>query len=100
MKTEVEIKVDPKQLAEMLFDLDSIEVGQVFKEWKLLFDKNFMDNKDQKGMWIHSLNAFMYHVVNDLDDDGIEFFREAYASVLYKYCNDINKSHLTKLSNY
>lgn len=97
MKTEIEIKTSPKVLAELLFDLDSQEVGQVFKEWKLLFDENFIKNKDVKGNWINDLNTFMYFVVKDLDEDGIEFFREAYATIIYRYCNDIYKKHLTEI---
>ena len=98
MKTEVEIKTTPKELAKLLFDLDNEEVAEVFSNWKKLFEDEVNERrKNNETIWIWDLNHFMMHVVKRLDDDGIDFFRSAYSSILYRFCDDITKKHLIKI---
>ena len=91
----VQLKAEPKEVAELLFELDNTQVAEVFAEWKLLFDKNYEEQKDKgKNIFIYDLNHFMLYVAEKLDDDGREMVRSMYSSVIYFMMKDINKKHL------
>lgn len=97
MKTEIEIKLGPKEIAQHLFELDNEQVAEVFSHWKKLFEKEYEERKKAgETIWIFDLNHFFMHVAKRLDDDGIDFFRSAYSSILYRFCDDIHKKHLLK----
>jgi len=99
MKKEVEIKASPRELAELLFDLDSKEVGEVFSEWSKLFEEEYQRRKAaNETIWIFDLTHFFMYVAKDLDEDGVKFFRDAYTSILYQFCDDIHKKHLVELN--
>ena len=89
MIRNIEVVATPKEIADMLFDLDNKEVAQVFVHWKILFDQEYKRRKEAKeNIWIFDLNHFMLHVVKELDNDGKEFFRSAYAHLIYTDCVD------------
>ncbi len=96
---EIELNPNPKEVAEMLFNLDNKEVAEVFAHWKKLFDIEYdRRSKAKESIHIFDLNHFFLYVADELDNDGIDFFRSAYASIIYKYIDDIHKKHLLEIN--
>lgn len=86
----VTINATPKEVANLLFELNDIQVAEVFKEWKLLFDKNYEERKENgETIWIFDLQHFLLHVAKHLDKDGVEAVRSFYSSVIYHNIKDI-----------
>ena len=99
MKREIEIKATPKEIAEMLFNLDNYEVAEMFSHWKKLFDDSFNECvKNKKTAWVFDLNHFMMHVIPELDEDGKDFFRSAYATMIYNLVDNVSKKHLIDIN--
>ena len=99
MEAKINITPTIDQLAEMLFELDNKQVAELFGKWRNLFEEEYQRRKDEgEVIWIFDLNHFMLYVADELDDDGIDFFRSAYASIVYKFCDKITKKHLLKLN--
>jgi hypothetical protein len=99
MKQEIEVKANVKEMAEMLFELDSKQVAEVFAEWKKLFDQEYERRKrDKETIWIYDLNHFMIYVIDEMDDDGKEFIRSAYAMLVYYLVDDISQKYKLPLN--
>lgn len=99
MKREIEIQASPKEVAEMLFNLDNEQVASVFSEWKKLFDLEYERRKKEgETIWIFDLNHFMLYVIDKMDEDAKDFIRSSYASLVYRFCNDIHKKHILELN--
>lgn len=99
MEKTIKINLTELEVAEALFNLDNKQVAKVFSEWKRLFDEEYERKKSAKEpIWIFDLNHFMLHVIDELDEDGINFFRTTYASMLYKMVDDIHKKHLVEFN--
>lgn len=95
---QVNIEHSLDDIAELLFNLDNEQVAKVISLWKLKFDQEYQRRKEAKEtIWIFDLNHFMMHVVDRLDNDGVDFFRTAYSSIVLKFIDDSNNKHLTEL---
>ena len=95
---EVTVTATPEEVAQLLFELDSKQVADVFALWAKLFEDNFTEmHKQGKPVHIFDLPHFMLYVANDLDDDGKKLIRDLYAMVLYKVCNEPYKKHLAEI---
>jgi hypothetical protein len=100
MKRQIEITATPKEVAELLFNLDNEQVAQVFDEWKELFEQEYERKIAAKEtVWIFGLNHFMMYVADKMSDDTIDFFRSTYATIVYKMVDNIHKKHLLTLDN-
>ena len=95
MEKTIEIKANPKEVAQLLFDLDNEQVAQVFSEWKILFDKEIQRMRSEgKTVWTHDLNHFMLYVVDKMDDDAKDMIRNMYAQLVYRLVDDVVKTQL------
>lgn len=98
MERTVEIKGTPKEVAELLFNLDNKEVAEVFAHWKNLFDEEYKRRKEAKEtIWIFDLNHFLLYVVGEMDNDGKDIVRSMYSSLIYKEYDNLHKRHLLDL---
>lgn len=94
IEKKVTIEASPKEVAGLLFELDNKQVADVFKEWKLLFDKNYEERKEKgETIWIFDLQHFMLYVAKELDNDGIELLRSFYSSIIYHKIKDVVKDN-------
>jgi hypothetical protein len=81
----IEVSADPKEVAELLFDLDNKQVAEVFNHWKRLFDSEYESRKaNNQPIWIFDLCHFMMHVIPELDSDGLDLIRSMYTSLIIK----------------
>lgn len=98
MEKSIEIKLNPKEIADQLFELDNEQVAEVFSHWKRNFDDEYERRRlANEPIWIFDLNHFMMHVVPRLDEDGKDFFRTAYSTMVYQLVNNATKKHLLNL---
>ena len=98
MKREIEIKASPKEVAELLFNLDNREVAEMFSEWNRLFNEEYERRKASKEpIYIFDLSHFMMHVIPEMDNDAIDVIRSMYTSVVFNFIDDIGKKHKTTL---
>jgi hypothetical protein len=98
MEKTVKIEHSTDDIAELLFNLDNQQVAEVISKWKLLFDQNYEDRKANKEpIWIFDLNHFMMHVIDEMDEDALDFIRSSYSSLVYKLIDKSEKKHLLDL---
>lgn len=98
MEKTVEIKATPEEVANLLFDLDNIQVAKVFSIWMELFEKEYQKNKAEgKTTWIFGLDHFMLYVIKEMDDEAKKLVTSMYAHLLYVTVGDIHKAHISKL---
>jgi len=94
---QVEIKLSTDQIAEALFSLDNKQVADVISKWVTLFDESYERAREAgEPVYIFDLNHFMLYVVKEMDEKGLDFIRSSYGTLVYTFCNDIHKKHLTK----
>ena len=99
MKKEIELTLSVEDLAEQLYNLDNEQVANLFSIWKRKFDEGYEERKAAgQPIWIFDLNHFMMYVVPKLDEDGLDFFRSAYSTMIYQMCDNVSKKHLLKLN--
>lgn len=98
MKRELEVTATPKEIAELLYNLDNKEVAEMFAEWHRLFEENYNKRKAAGDpIWIFDLSHFMMYVIPEMNDEAIDVIRSMYSSVIYNFIDDIAKKHKTTL---
>jgi hypothetical protein len=102
MKKLIKVEYNPTvdELVETLFSMDNTQIAELFGKWHLKFEENYKEqrNKNPCSYCIHSLHHFFLYVLDDLDENGISFFRDVYSSILIKYGDDNYKKHLTDIN--
>ena len=94
MERKIKIKATPKEVAELLFELDNREVAEVFKQWHKLFEDAYKKRKEAgETIWIFDLNHFMLYVIDEMDEDAHDFIRCAYSQLVYRMVSNEAKKH-------
>ena len=85
MKTQVEIKLTPQQIAEQIWLLDTQEIAEVFTEWNKIIHKHSEEcRKNNKLNFWHTLQDVFLHMDNCHEMNGafFELTRGLYVSSL------------------
>lgn len=85
MKTEVTIQPTPKQIADMLFELDDRQVIEVFEEWNKNFEEEY---KKPSKTYKVDFYGFCLYFTKNMSDEAKEMIRGMYSALIYNTCTE------------
>jgi hypothetical protein len=83
METTVTIKPTPKEIADMLFELDDREVMKVFDEWNKNFEEEY--KKPSRSFKV-DFYGFCLYFTRDMSESAKEMVRGMYSALIYNTC--------------
>ena len=80
----VTIENTPEEIAEILFNMDNIQIAELFSLWMKKFDEEYSRRKKENlPIHIFDFYHFFLYVVKHLDSDGKQFFKDAFSAIIY-----------------